>query len=81
MVESFSKKTGRICVWEQAWCLRRMGDTAFARGVCPLRQHAKNRSNSQKLKKITFFAVFSRWIKALPLVTALGTVGESFPKN
>jgi hypothetical protein len=47
----------------------------------PLRQHAKKRSNSQKLKKMTFFAVFSRWIKAYPLATALGTVGESFSQK
>jgi hypothetical protein len=58
-----------------------MESAAFARGVCPLRQHAKKRSYSQKLKKNHFFRAFSRFIKTYPLVTALGTVGESFSQK
>jgi hypothetical protein len=35
----------------------------------------------RKIKKNTFFAVLSRWVKAYPLAIALGQWGKFFPKT
>jgi hypothetical protein len=39
---------------------------------------SKTGLNAKNTKKVTFFTVFSRWIKAYALTIALSTVGKSF---